>query len=71
MVEDFISTNSRKALSKVPLQFILEVFSSDRATCEQPFFVSPTPSNGLCYPIPAGEPMQMTIAARNSDPTRP
>ena len=70
MVEDFIDTSSRKALSKVPLQFLLEVFASDRP-CQRPYFIPHTPADGVCYPIPAGQPMQMKIAARNSIPNRP
>ncbi|XP_072045116.1 uncharacterized protein [Amphiura filiformis] len=70
MVEDFINTTSNKALSKVPIQFLLEVYASDRS-CQRPEFVSPTPAAGLCVPIAAGQDMQMTIAARNSDTSRP
>ncbi len=41
-------------LSSVPLQFLVNVTSSNRSCYERPFLVEPTPAAGSCIAIPVG-----------------
>ncbi|CAG2226257.1 unnamed protein product [Mytilus edulis] len=51
-IEDFNSTESMEALSSVPLQFLVVVFSSNTTCSSKPSFVAPTRVDGSCIGIP-------------------
>ena len=65
MIEDFI-TGSMEALSSVGLQFLVLVFNSETPCSAAPEFISPTPNDGSCVAIPAGETYHTMLIAVSS-----
>lgn len=69
-IQDFNSQESSTALSQIPLQFLIQVYSSP-APCEDiPALVSPTRECGSCVIIPTGTTYTDQVVARAVDGNR-
>ena len=63
-IEDFISTSSNTALSSVPLQFLVEVFSSTQSCFgTRPTLVGETIPDEACIAVPFGTTFQTSVVA--------
>ena len=63
-IEDFANSFSTTPLSSIPLQFLVEVFTSSSACASAPTFISPTPPNGGCYEAIQGVTLTIEIRIR-------
>lgn len=66
-IEDFSSINTTHALSSVSLQFLVNVFSSDKPCQDKPKFVMPTRQDGACVGIPINSTWTEQIIARSGE----
>ncbi|XP_038062480.1 uncharacterized protein LOC119732968 [Patiria miniata] len=68
MVEDFATPSSVTAMSKVPLQFLVNVYMSNiNSACDdRPVLIAPSPAQGSCYGLAPGETFSAQIRARAS-----
>ncbi|XP_062621620.1 uncharacterized protein LOC134283182 [Saccostrea cucullata] len=64
-IEDFSPLNTTHALSSVSLQFLVNVFSSDKPCQDKPKFVMPTRLDGACVGIPINSTWTEQIIARS------
>ncbi|XP_062587636.1 uncharacterized protein LOC134249283 [Saccostrea cucullata] len=64
-IEDFSPLNSTHALSSVSLQFLVNVFSSDKPCQDKPKFIMPTRLDGACVGIPINSTWTEQIIARS------
>ena len=63
-IEDFINSTSTTPLSSVPLQFLVELFSSSEpCSGTRPTLVGETPPNGACIPVPFGTTSRISVVA--------
>ena len=63
-MEDFISSNSSTPMSSVPVQFLVNVFSSHLScTAIKPVLVGETLPNGACIPVPFGTTFRTSVVA--------
>ncbi|XP_033106419.1 uncharacterized protein LOC117108507 [Anneissia japonica] len=65
MIEDFASPLSASPLSKIPLQFLVNVFSSNGLCSSAPEFVNPTPKDGACIGVPENDTYVQAIVVRS------
>ena len=63
-IEDFANSFSTTPLSSIPVQFLVEVFTSSSACALAPTFISPTPPNGGCYEAIQGVTLTIEIHIR-------
>ena len=54
MIEDFAKPTDTKAISSIPLQFLVYVFRSNEACDERPEFTDETRAKESCIGIPPG-----------------
>lgn len=54
MIEDFATPTATQALSSIPLQFLVYVFTSSEGCDERPTFTKETRAEGSCIGIPPG-----------------
>lgn len=66
-IEDYVSVNSMEPLSSIPLQFIINVFTSNQPCSERPVLVPPTPANGSCITVPLGTNYITRLTAYSED----
>ncbi|XP_022109537.1 uncharacterized protein LOC110989457 [Acanthaster planci] len=66
MIEDFASPMSTTAKSKIPLQFVVNVYYSYDACDERPTLIHPTPGQGSCRGASPGEIFSLQIRAKAS-----
>lgn len=65
IIEDFPSTAANSdALSRVPLQFLVNVFSSSQSCAVKPVFVGYTPADKACIGVPFNTTWTEDIVAR-------
>ena len=64
-IEDFSSTTSTTPLSSIPLQFLVNVFSSSASCASRPELVGVTPPDGSCYPVASGSTWTARIVAQS------
>ena len=63
-IEDFITSSSNTPMSSVPLQFIVELFSSSQSCFgSRPVLVGETPQDGSCIPVPFGTTFRTSVVA--------
>ena len=66
-VEDFISSSSTTAMSSVPVQFLVNIYSSQlscgAAATARPVLVGETLPNGACIPVPFGTTFRASVVA--------
>ena len=68
-VEDFATTSSTTPMSSVPIQFLVNVFTSSASCGNKPNFTSPpTPRDGDTFGIALGDTWEVTIIAVTSGP---
>ncbi|XP_072021341.1 integrin beta-like protein A [Amphiura filiformis] len=67
MIEDFAHQLSSTPLSKIPLQFLVLVYSNDGPCSSAPEFVDPTPKAGACVGIPPNTTFSEPLVARTGD----
>ncbi|XP_052774203.1 uncharacterized protein LOC128212867 isoform X2 [Mya arenaria] len=65
-VEDFVTFSSVNALSSIPVQFLIFVYTAnENETCGQSMvFINPTPPDDACIGIPEGQVYSSAIAVR-------
>ena len=70
VIEDFISPSSSTPLSKIPLQFLIEVApnSDPCETAYEPMLVDPSPPDGQCVGVMLGETYHAEIRAKSNAP---
>ena len=63
-IEDFMTTSSNTALSSVPLQFLVELFSSSLSCIGiNPVLVGETIPDGACIAVPFGTTFRTSVVA--------
>ncbi len=67
MIEDFPHMLSSTPLSKIPLQFLVIVYTNDGPCSSAPEFVDPTPKAGACIGIPPNSTYSEPLVARTGD----
>ena len=70
VIEDFTDSQSNTPLSKIPLQFLIEV-AENNDPCEaayEPVLVDPSPEDGICVGIPLGDTYMTEIRAKSNTP---
>ena len=71
MVEDFQNASSTTPFSKIPIQFLVYVYSSSGPCSSAPEFVDPTPKDEACIGIAPNETyFQQLIAKTGADEVR-
>ncbi|PIK41295.1 zona pellucida domain-containing protein 1 [Apostichopus japonicus] len=65
-IMDFANTTSNKALSFIPLQFLVDVYSSPTSCGEKPVIIPPTRPHDSCLGIPQSSTYHEVIVARAS-----
>ncbi len=67
-IEDFIDSTSTTPLSSVPLQFLVELFSSSQpCNGTKPTLVGETPPDDSCIPVPFGTTVRISVVAMVGD----
>ena len=69
IVEDFPSPTSMVAKSKVPLQFLVNVYSSPDACTATPELIAPSPAQGQCYGLAPGSMFNLQMRAKAASAT--
>ena len=64
MIEDYAPSDPTTPLSKIPVQFLIEVVDRD-GKCRKPELLG---EDGTCITIPTGREYSMPIKARSSEP---
>ncbi|XP_038062479.1 uncharacterized protein LOC119732967 isoform X2 [Patiria miniata] len=64
IVEDFATPSSVTAMSKVPLQFLVNVYLSYDPCDDKPVLIDPSPAQGNCYGLAPGKTFSAQIRAR-------
>ena len=64
-VEDFATTSSTTPMSSVPVQFLVNVFSSPLSGCIKPIIIEP--NNGDVFGIVLGDTWQVTIIVESPE----
>ncbi|XP_071952867.1 integrin beta-like protein C [Antedon mediterranea] len=67
MIEDFGNQSSTTPLSKIPLQFLVNVFVNQGQCDAAPEFVYPTPTDGSCVGVSENETYIQSIVARSAN----
>ena len=68
MIEDFPQSVSNSIpLSKVPLQFLVQVFKSDSACANKPVFVRYSPADKACIGVPFNTTWTEDLVARTGE----
>lgn len=67
-IEDFDRADDTKAISSVPLQFLVNVSRSSLSCNARPVFVPPTVADGTCIAIPPNTTYTGILVARGSGP---
>ena len=70
MIEDFAKPTDTKALSSIPLQFLVNVFKSNEPCDERPDFTKETRPKGSCIGIPPGGTYFDRIIVRAGGPSK-
>lgn len=63
-IKDFATQSSTEVLSEIPLQFLVDLFSSDESCVSQPVVIPPTRTSGSCVGVPANSTYHEPIVAR-------
>ena len=64
-VEDFATTSSTTPMSSVPVQFLVNIFTSTVSCGSEPTFTGATPANGDTVAIVLGDTWQATLTAES------
>ncbi|XP_015760399.1 PREDICTED: uncharacterized protein LOC107339598 isoform X2 [Acropora digitifera] len=70
MIEDFATPTATQALSSIPLQFLVYVFTSNEGCDERPKFTKETRAEGSCIGIPPGGTYFDRIIVRAGGPSK-
>ena len=67
MIEDYLPSDPSTPLSRIPVQFLIEVHERD-GKCRKPELLG---EDGTCTTIPAGRETRIPLRARSSSPDYP
>lgn len=68
-IEDFASPGDTMAISSVPIQFLVSVFTSSENCTNSPFFVPPTRVDGSCVAVPFNSTYAEGVTVESGGPT--